>query len=203
MSWSWARAVFRYTAPSRIWPNWSAPIIPTVSGVDADVHRHDIRALEQLVERASRIRRKGVCRDHFHSEPLEAPFRRSSNCPQANQPGRSSGELPGPEALIGDRSVLVDLARPHVVVRSHDAPRCSEKECDCDLCHGVGVSSRGSQHRDAGLGGGVDVDVVGVAPAAADRDQISLEHRPCAAVRLHDQQIRILFGRASASCSAL
>ena len=49
-----------------------------------------------------------------------------------------------------------------------------------------------AQHRDPGGGGGGDVDVVGVAPARADREQRQVEDRALHAVGLHDEQVGAL-----------
>ncbi len=103
-----------------------------------------------------------------------------------------AGELPGPEALVGDGAVAVGLARAHVEVGPHDAPVHREEQRDGHLGDGVGVAAGRPQHGDALLGGGGDVDVGGVAPARADGDERQVEHRALDAVGLHDQQVGAL-----------
>ena len=114
--------------------------------------------------------------------------------PEADEPGGPARQLPGPEALVGDGPVLVDLAGADVGVRSEHATCGREEQCHPDLGHGVGVASRSPQHRDPGGRGRVDVDVVGVTAGARHRHQGEVEDGPGAAVGF-DHEDGGAFGR--------
>ena len=72
---------------------------------------------------------------------------------QPDQAGRPAGQLPGPEALVGDGAVLVDLARADVGVGGHHAAGGGEEQRHGQLGHGVGVATRGTEHGYPGRGG--------------------------------------------------
>ena len=58
---------------------------------------------------------------HAHAEALEPPPHGPADGAEADQPGGPARQLPGPEALVGDRAVAVHLALAHVAVGGHDA----------------------------------------------------------------------------------
>ena len=118
-------------------------------GGDRRVHRDDVGLGEQVVERVGGVGRVRVVRDDAHAEPLEPPLRRPADRAEPDDADGAARELPGPEALVGDRAVAPDLALAHVRVGPDDAAVHREEQPDGDLGHGVGVAARGAQHRDA------------------------------------------------------
>ena len=104
----------------------------------------------------------------------------------------ATGELPGAVPLVGDLAARVHLVGAHVVIGGHDEAVRREQQRDRDLGDGVGVATGRAQHRDPRLGGGLDVDVVGVAPARADELQRQVEHRPLHRVGLDDEDVGAL-----------
>ena len=161
-------------------------------GRDRRVHRHDVGLGEQVVERVGGVGCERVVADDLHAEAGEAPGRGPAHRAVAHDAHGLAGQLPGPEALVGDGAVAVGLARPDVEVGPDDTAVHREEEGDGHLGDGVGVASRRPQHGDALLGGGGDVDVVGVAAARADGDQRQVEHRALHAVGLDDEEVGAL-----------
>ena len=90
--------------------NWSLPIMPVVSGVTGGVQRHHVGALEQLVEGDRRLVGVGVVDDDLHPEAAEPPPQGAADRTESDQADRPAGQLPGPEPLVGDGAVLVDVA---------------------------------------------------------------------------------------------
>ena len=129
-------------------------------------------------------------RDDAHAEPFEAPARGAADSAEADEPRRPARQLPGPEALVGDRPVPVDLALAHVPIGAHEAAVHGEEERDGQLGDGVGVAARRPQHGDTAGGGGGDVDVVRVATAGADGREGELEDRALDGVALDDDHVR-------------
>ena len=166
--------------------------MPSVSGVT-------IACIDTTSDSASRSSREWVASGvygsyamHAHPESLEPPLRRAPDRAEADEPGGAARELPGPEALVGDRAVTVRLAVAHVAVGADDAAVHGEEQRDRHLGDRVGVAPGRAQHRDALGRRGRDVDVVGVAPARADRAQREVEHRPLDRVGLDDEQVGAL-----------
>ena len=133
-----------------------------------------------------------VVGDDPHAEPLEPPLGRPPDRAEADEARGPARELPGPEALVGDRPVAVRLALAHVAVGLDDAPVHGEQQRDGELGDRVGVAARGAQHRDPLAGRGRDVDVVRVAAARPDGAQRQVEDRPLDRVGLDDEQVGAL-----------
>ena len=131
-----------------------------------------------------------VVRQHVHSQPLEAPLCSSAHRTEAEDACRSSGELPGAVPLVGDLAARVHLVGAYVVIGGNDEAVRREHERHRELRDRVGVAAGRAEHGNPGLGGGLDVDVVGVAAARPDELQGQVEHRrPLHRVGLDDQDV--------------
>ena len=125
----------------------------------------------------------------MHAEALEPPLRGPADRAEADDAGGATRQLPRAVALVGDLAARVHLAGAHVVVGGHDEAVGREQQRDRHLGDRVGVAARCAQHRDPGLGGGGDVDVVGVAAARPDQLQRQVEHRALHGVGLDDEDV--------------
>ncbi len=169
---------------------------PVAVGGDGRVHRDHVGLGEQVVERVGGVGCERVVADHLHAQPGEAPGRGAPHGPQPHDAHRPAGELPGPEPLVGDGAVAVDLAGAHVEVGPGDPAGDRQQQADGQFGDRVGVAPGGPQHGDALGGGAGDVDVGGITPAGADGHQGEVEHRPLHGVGLHDEQVGALGGDA-------
>src|SRR5262249_44425470 len=165
-------------------------------GRDHGVYRHDVGLGEQVVERVRGVVGVRIVRDHAHAEPLETPAGGAPDGTEADEAGGAPGELPGAEALVGDRPVAGDLALTDVPVGAHDAAGDGRQEADRELGDGVGVAPGRPQHGDAVSGGGFDVDVVRIAPAGPYGDEREIQDRALDRIALDHDDIRAFFGDA-------
>ena len=182
-----ARAELRYTAPGLHRPEPGAAHEAERLGRRRRVHADDVGFGEHLVERGvGGVGGVGVERDHPHPQTLEAPSGGASDRPEADDADGLSGELPGPEPLVGDRPVDEHPVGAQVGVGGDDATGHREEQGHGELGHGIGVASRCSQHRDAPGGRRGDIDVGRVAAGGADGAQRSVEHLALHRVGLGD-----------------
>ncbi len=127
--------------------------------------------------------------DDAHAQALEPPAHGPPHVSQPHQAGCAAGQLPGSEALVGNGSVTEDLAGSHIGVGAQHAAGGRQEQGDAELGDGIGVAGWGAQDGDSGLGGGRDVDVVGVPSAAGQGHERLVEDRPGALIGLdHDDR---------------
>ena len=156
------------------------------------MHRDDVGLVEQLIERVRRVLGVRVVRDHAHAEPFEAPLHRASHGSQSHDARGLPRVLPRAVALVGDRPAAVRVAGADVAIGGHDPPGHREEQRHRHLGDRVGVATRGAQHRDPGGGGGGHVDVVGVTPAGADREEWQIEDGAGDEIGLHHEEVGAL-----------
>jgi xylulokinase len=161
---------------------------------DRGVQRDDVGLRQQLVETVAGLVVVRVAGDDVQAQTGKPPLDRLTDRAEADQPGGAPGDLPGPEALVGNGAVAKHVAGPHISVGGQQVPGGGQQQRYRHLGDRVGVAGRGVQHRNPGGGGGGDVDVVGVPPRRRHRPQSQLEHRTGNRITLHHNDIGTLGG---------
>ena len=132
--------------------------------------------------RGWRRRRRGRSQDP-HAEALEPPADGAADGAEADEAGGAAGQLPRPEALVGDRAVAEHLAGAHVASAASDV-RVTASSRATVISATPSALRPGARSTGMPLVGGAgDVDVGGVAPGRADGPQRPVEHRAVARSR--------------------